>query len=60
MTVGELISVLQEMPQELPVTRYCDEIVTYAELRDFGREDRDDETRSSDMIRQYQQHVALW
>jgi len=60
MTVGELISALQEMPQDLPVTRYCDEIVEGAELRDYGREDRDDIWRSSGMVRHYQQHVALW
>jgi hypothetical protein len=60
MTVGELIGALREMPQDLPVTRYCDEIVEGVELRDYGREDRDDVWRSPDMVRQYQQHVALW
>ena len=59
MTVGELISALRELPQDLPVTRYCDEIVEGVELRDFSRDDRDATRRGPDEVRQYQQHAAL-
>jgi hypothetical protein len=38
-TVRELIEALQKMPPDLLVTRYCDEVVTYAELRDYGRDE---------------------
>jgi hypothetical protein len=54
MTVRELIEALQEMPPDLPVTRYCDDIVESVELRDYGR----DEGPSSTL--QHTQHVALW
>lgn len=54
MTVRELIEALQEMPPDLPVTRYSDEIVESVELRDYGR----DEGPNSTLRRS--PNVALW
>ena len=54
--MAELISALQGMPQDVPVTRYCDEIVEGVELRDYSR---DDASRGPGEIRHYQRHVAL-
>lgn len=51
-TVRELIEALQQMPPDLPVTRYCDEVVTYVELRDYGRDEGSDGLGSV-------RHVAL-
>jgi hypothetical protein len=56
MTVAELIAELQKMPPDLPVTRYCDEVVKEVELRDFGR----DEGPGGDLPDHYTRHVALW
>lgn len=56
MTVAELITELQKMPSDLPVTRYCDQVVESVELRDFGR----DEGPNSDLPDHYTRHVALW
>ena len=53
-TVRELIKALQKMPPDLPVTRYCDEIVESVELRDYGR----DEGSSSTL--HHSRNVALW
>ena len=56
MTVAELITELQKMPPDLPVTRYCDEVVKEVELRSFGR----DEGSGGDLPDHYTKHVALW
>jgi hypothetical protein len=56
MTVAELIAELQKMPPDLPVTRYCDDVVREVELRDYGR----DEGPGGDLPDKRGRHVALW
>ena len=53
-TVRELIEALQKMPPDLPVTRYCDEIVESVELRDYGRDE------GSNSTLRHSRNVALW